>query len=148
MVGKARTITWDVTENGCHEVTSHHRDKQGYTRIKKDGKTYLTHRVAYAEHLGRPIGKDLVVRHFCDNPSCINPLHLVEGTNQDNMNDRSERNRQAKGRTSGRSKITENDAKMIKYFYEGWHHKDIAELYPVTKHQIHLIRSGKSWAHI
>lgn len=34
-----------------------------------------------------------VVRHSCDNPICIEPSHLIDGTNLDNIRDRVERGR-------------------------------------------------------
>src|SRR5690606_4523567 len=34
-----------------------------------------------------------VVRHTCDNITCINPEHLIAGDNIDNINDRHERGR-------------------------------------------------------
>ena len=34
-----------------------------------------------------------VVRHTCDNIKCLNPFHLIGGSNLDNVNDRHVRNR-------------------------------------------------------
>lgn len=50
------------------------------------------HRFSYRIHNG-PIPKGLHVRHTCDNRGCVNPKHLAVGTHQDNMDDRTERNR-------------------------------------------------------
>lgn len=50
------------------------------------------HRVAFEIHFG-PIDDDLEIMHACDNPSCVNPLHLVAGTHQDNMRDMSRKQR-------------------------------------------------------
>jgi hypothetical protein len=40
-----------------------------------------------------PVPPGKIVRHTCDNPPCVNPLHLMIGTYGDNMRDRTERGR-------------------------------------------------------
>ena len=40
-----------------------------------------------------PIANGAVIRHTCDNARCINPDHLVPGTQADNVNDMMDRNR-------------------------------------------------------
>lgn len=54
----------------------------------------LAHRAALANKLGRKVSG--LVMHSCDNPPCINPEHLSEGTHADNAADA-----KAKGRTRG-----------------------------------------------
>lgn len=56
--------------------------------------------------------KDLVARHTCDNPRCINPEHLVAGTRGDNNRDRAERGRSAK-KVPSKWKLTPTDCKAI-----------------------------------
>ena len=41
---------------------------------------------------------EMVARHTCDNPACVNPGHLVPGTQLDNMADMRERKRALRGR--------------------------------------------------
>lgn len=72
-------------------------DSKGYGQKRIPGtksKTTL-HRMVYAEHNGLALAdlEGKVIRHTCDNTRCINPAHLIEGTPQDNMNDKVERNR-------------------------------------------------------
>jgi hypothetical protein len=49
-------------------------------------KTKYAHRTAYEAFYG-PIGEGKILRHTCNNRRCINPLHLVEGGNSENMLD-------------------------------------------------------------
>jgi len=50
------------------------------------------HRIVWSIHNG-PIPEGLVVRHSCDVPRCIEPAHLLIGTQLDNMRDKRERGR-------------------------------------------------------
>lgn len=45
------------------------------------------HREALEQKLGRPIKPGYGALHHCDNPPCIEPVHLFEGTNADNVHD-------------------------------------------------------------
>lgn len=56
----------------------------------------LAHRVALSLALGRPIREGMFANHHCDNPGCVRPRHLYEGTSQDNVNDMNERGRAVK----------------------------------------------------
>lgn len=62
----------------------------GYASTTIDGVRVTLHRLAYCQHAGVPLDsiKGLVVRHTCDNARCINPEHLIIGTQADNMHDR------------------------------------------------------------
>jgi len=75
------------------------KDKDGYGKIKIDGKMVQAHRASWVIHNG-DIPNGMCVLHRCDNPSCVNPEHLFIGTRLDNARDRD-----VKGR-NGYSKIT------------------------------------------
>jgi hypothetical protein len=67
---------------------------RGYGKIQvpaafsPDGryKTMVASHVAFFLHHGRWPNSELIM-HSCDNPPCVNPLHLVEGTHQQNQED-------------------------------------------------------------
>ncbi len=80
-------------ENGCWLWTSsRHGNGYGLIRTCKKGKrkNHLAHRIVYLAY-GGVIPKGFVLRHKCDNKLCVNPEHLVPGTNQENVQDSVER---------------------------------------------------------
>ena len=93
-----------------------------------------------------PIKHGLLVRHTCDNKSCVNPNHLILGTHQDNMDDRTERNRQIKGEDIKQSKLTEKQVLEIRdaigYQWE------IGLRYGVSQTLVGKIKRGEIWKHI
>ena len=73
--------------NGCVEWRGH-SIQFGYGQIRWLGRYQLFHRLAYEEYNDYSLRDGQVVRHMCDNPKCINPGHLVVGSQLDNMRDK------------------------------------------------------------
>ena len=142
---KPRDITYEVNENGCHICTSHRR-KNGYTQILINGKRIYLHRFIYEKKFG-PIKGFNVIRHRCDNPFCINPDHLIEGTQTDNVKDMVDRNRNVKGITQGSSKLTEEQVLDI-FNNHTDSNVELGRKYNVDNSTIWYIRKGKTWKHI
>lgn len=68
------------------------KNELGYGTVRWEEKTQLSHRIAYRLAFGDiPVG--LKVCHSCDNPSCVNPVHLWLGTDADNAHDRDRKGR-------------------------------------------------------
>jgi hypothetical protein len=68
------------------------RDSSGYGRFRAPKGAVFAHRFSHELHNG-PIVGDGWVLHSCDNPPCVNPAHLREGTVADNVRDMLQRGR-------------------------------------------------------
>jgi HNH endonuclease len=146
---KAKKIEIIDKENGCMEVTSHHKLSTGYYSLVYNFQRKLIHRHFYEECFGE-IPPGMVVRHKCDNRGCVNPEHLELGTHAENSRDMVERGRSAYGIKHPKAKITDDDVKEIrKLATEGVSHKEIANMYGLrSPGNISAIKYGKSWAHV
>ena len=75
----------DKSDNGCWLWIAA-KNEHGYGCFRYRNVLYKAHRVAW-EQVNGTIQNDKFVLHRCDNPSCVNPLHLFLGTQLDNMRD-------------------------------------------------------------
>jgi hypothetical protein len=87
------------------------------------------------------------VLHQCDNPSCVNPSHLFIGTNADNVKDKVNKGRQAKGVSNGQSRLTEDTVRAIKQNTTS-SFRALGRLYNVSHKTISAIHNGATWRHI
>jgi len=121
--------------DGCWEWQANTR-VDGYGRLKLAGKNVLTHRIAFQYFYPESFDEKLCVLHRCDNPPCVNPKHLFQGTHEDNSYDKAIKGRAAK-------KLTKEQAIAIR--------KDprkqwvIAEEYGIEQTAVSLIKQGKNW---
>jgi len=69
------------------------RDIKGYgwISIGRDHR-WLAHRAVYMVKKG-PIDEGQVIRHTCDTPQCVEPQHLIAGSQSQNVRDIFDRNR-------------------------------------------------------
>ena len=110
------------------------------------GETVAAHRYALARELGRPIAPGLFACHECDNPACIRPSHLFEGTNSDNVADMVSKQRQARG--SMKSELTEEAVvRMRELAADGAKLADLASRYGVSAALVTMIVRGQRWTH-
>lgn len=87
--------------------------------------------------------------HSCDNPPCVNPRHLYEGTNQDNVNDAVSRNRHKTGEKDPAAKLSDFDVLMIRELSaSGTKNRSLAECYGVAESLVSGVVRGTRWAHI
>lgn len=60
------------------------KSKQGYGKLKWEGKVIHAHRVSYELFIGK-IPNGLQIDHLCRNTSCVNPFHLEAVTAKENI---------------------------------------------------------------
>lgn len=128
--------------------------KVGYGSKFYNGRMQRLHRIAYCEANCIDIEdiKGQVIRHTCDNPRCINPEHLVVGTQMDNIHDRQKRNRQAKGEACHTTVLTEADVQYIRAEYvcrsrtKGAPY--FSKIFGISKQHITAIIRREYWQHI
>jgi len=142
-----KEIRYKIKTNGCMECISHKPSIGGYPRITRDGKLWTMSRYIYTQKHGK-IPEGLVIRHICDNKMCININHLLIGTFLDNFQDMINRNRQARGESHGRAKLTENKVKEIRKLNGFMTYKAIGKIYNVGSTAIGSIINRKKWKHI
>lgn len=118
----------------------------GYGRFWVDGHIEQAHRYALALNLGRSVDADKYVCHRCDNPPCVNPAHLYEGTDQDNVDDMTGQCRQAWGMRNGRRTLTDQDVLSIRsQATAGASYGGLARMYAVDPSTISRVVAGKRW---
>ena len=127
----------------------------GYGQLKRaDGKTNVyAHRAAMEIHTGRPVPRNRVVMHTCDNPRCTNPSHLIVSTQKNNVQDMHRKGRanpaSVKGERHGKAKLTDLQVLEIRAAWDMRHtdpkitQTNLARRYGVGQSQISRIVSGK-----
>lgn len=138
-----------------------------------DGSHTTAHRFSYKLHFNQ---SPECVRHKCDVRLCVNPDHLIGGTQTDNIKDRDIRGRthrgpkpnrigkaiglnsgshtkpesRRKGVLNGMAKLTEQDVKEIRHEYCGKYGQlsMLGRKYGVSHVMISDIVSYKNWSHI
>lgn len=144
----------DCAIDGCW-VWHGGTNKRGYGKIKFGGKDYLAHRVSFALYKNIPI--ELVpdvLMHSCDNPPCINPAHLSEGTHMLNVHDMHRKGRAPApipqvGDANRNSVLTLLDVeKIIDMINGGVGNTEIGNIYGVHNSTISAIKRGKTWSNV
>lgn len=118
----------------------------GYGRVWYEGRFEIAHRIVY--RLTHNINiDDVFICHKCDERSCVNPDHMFIGNQKDNMQDRNEKSRQAKGEKHGMHKLNRWEVFNIRKLLTetNMKQKEIAGMFGVTSMTISNIHKRHSW---
>jgi len=148
VVVRENCVPWKFGKNGngygCANV--------GHGR--KNRRVVLAHRMMFELYVG-PIKDGLFVMHKCDNPICVNPNHLFQGTPKDNSIDAWKKGRlvilpPVRGEQNPRCKLTEIQVRQIREMYSAGHflQRDIAKQFGIAQITVSNIVTRKSWRHL
>lgn len=123
-------------ETGCW-LWTRAKNAGGYGVLGFNGRTRLAHRVAY-ERVKGPLRARFVLDHLCHVPACVNPEHLDQVTNTENLR---------RGRTV---KLGPDRVEAIRLMRVtlGWSYAKIARVFFVTPQCVHYACSGRNWAEL
>ena len=124
------------------------KNEHGYGLIGTNNKKLIkSHRFSWESHNGQ-IPNGMIICHACDNPSCVNHLHLFLGTQADNVKDMITKGRQnnAVGEKASSAKLTEAKVRAIRADKRGY--RKLAKEYGVARQTIAGIKKFVYWKHL
>jgi hypothetical protein len=120
----------------------------GYGSYYINGHDRGAHRVAWYLVYGKWPAQFCL--HKCDNPSCVRPSHLFNGTPKDNMRDKIMKGRDTRGEKVCTAKLKIKDIRAIraKYASRKYSQAQLAAMYKVVQPHISRIVRAASWRHV
>ncbi len=141
-----------ISYDGCWNW-DHPNPWNGYGYFCVAGrKKKRSHRLAYEWYVEAiPNGQEIC--HTCDNPGCVNPLHLFPDTHQGNMSDSQMKGRMNFKRSyrgmAGTSPITPKEVREIRSLCAlGLSYRTISSQFKIHQSMVGYIHLRKRWAHI
>lgn len=124
------------------------KSKNGYGKFWCEGRMTCAHRVSYVLAHGH-ISDGLHVLHSCDNPACVNPIHLFLGTPANNMKDKVQKSRQQRGEAVPQSKLTVEDIRDLRLRREqGALLRELGALFGISESTASCIVNRVTWRHV
>ncbi len=126
------------------------RNPKGYGTFWWKGRKLMATHAAWDIAYGALPEDGLRILHHCDNPPCVRPSHLWQGTPLDNMRDMIAKGRERHPVRYGLRtwhKLSEHDVRAIRSAYSsgGLTQEALASQYGVSRRLIGGIVTGKRW---
>lgn len=119
----------------------------GYGQMAFERKKYAAHRLSWSHYNNQEIPKGCVIMHKCDNPKCVNPNHLLLGTQKDNVKDMMNKGRfkdyNKSGENNPSSVVREKD--VCEIYEANGTHQDIADRFGYPHNAVSKIRNDQTW---
>lgn len=123
---------------------------RGYGKFRSGPRIYQAHVASWNIHIG-PVPDGHVVMHNCpggDRRDCVNPAHLMLGTQQMNMKDMVAKGRSTKGKPKA-GKLTDDIVRSIRQQRQAnVPYVILRELYHVSDQTIWRIAKGIDYRHV
>lgn len=144
---------------------SRDRDRDGYGKIKLDGRTRRAPMLAWEFSHGGKAPPGLLALHHCDNPPCVNPAHLWLGTKAANSADMKTKGRSAigdrngsrrhpgrlrppMGEDHGAARLSDVEVRAIRNLGGRLSTRDIGWLFGIRQQTVSKIQRRVSWKHV
>ena len=145
-------VNRSATRDGCW-IWNGGRNAYGYGLIYEGRKAIQAHRLSYELHFS-PLAQDQIVSHRCDNPACVNPAHLVAGTQSDNIRDAIRKGRfpQAfiRGEMKPGHKLSVSSVRIIRRYYAagGISQVELGRIFGVSDSLVSRVVRQLRWTHV
>lgn len=137
---------------GSHS-TNYYSENYGQDRrpaVSYDGRNWYVYRLIYQWTTGEELG-DRFARHSCDNPSCVNPAHVVPGTAKDNSADMMRRGRAIgpRGEKCWKARLTNVKVRAMRAEHAaGASRTELMHRYGVSRTAVALVVRRSTWKHV
>jgi hypothetical protein len=125
----------------------HKHQKRGYGIIRRKGKIFGAHQIAYILAWGS-VPKGEQVLHTCHNPDCVNPEHLFAGTDKDRVRLAAKAGRMHRpvGEINPAAKLTKDEVLQIRNSTDPL--TKIAADFGIHMETARDIKNGRTWRHV
>lgn len=134
-------------DGDCWVLEGHRDARGGHRRVYYEGRIQKAHRVVWQMWYG-PIPEGMCVLHRCDNPPCVNPIHLFLGTVADNNADCQAKGRRysfGKGVASPRARLNAEQVRAIREAYPAFSGRQLASRFGVSLSVIQRVVARQSY---